>query len=471
MGGGGARTTETEPNNDSEHAEKLTLPVCIEGEMKPEDVDVFAVELKKDQRLTAVVEAIRLGRTHARPASFGGGCQPVRAGGLRRHGAAGQDPMVSVVAPADGTYFLYVRDAAYEGADGARYRLSVGALAATGRGAAAGRRTGRDHPGDMAFFPTAARKSARSLADGAPERAALFTPVPDGVDVPGALACACRADAWGEETAPNNAREQATPGAGGIAGRAARHPGKTRRRRLVCRADEKRPGGGTRRHGPGGSVRRRIWRWTFSRPDGKHIGGNDDTDERAGSEVLGKATADGVYFVRVRESLAAGGPGMFYRIEARGTRQPSLALSLPARAVNDSQAGQTVMVPQGNRVARVFNISRNRAGGGLALELRDAPPGLNFTATHRTGVTQALVLFSASRGAAEAGAFADMVVKKQTAAVEGRYRHDGQSGDLSEQRANLPDLRQPPGCWAWARRCRYTWNAAATAHRARRRQS
>ena len=412
------RLAETEPNNEMEKAQKVTLPVGLEGEVKSEDVDLFAVDLAKGQRLTAVVESIRLGRTlldlHVSVLD-----------GKRFELAAsddtallGQDPFVSVAAPEAGTYFVQVREAAYEGADGARYRLRL---------------TGARQP--MAVYPpggvAGAQEEVRFLfPDGTEEARPLTWPAAgtrmisfaeaDGTLAPAQLPVRVDTLPGLRETEPNNAKEQATGGAAGVP--VALHG------LLQQKGDEDwfsvplKKGQGIevaawgRRLGSAIDPAIDVFA-----PSGKHMGGNDDFNNKPDSYHSFTAEEDGPHFIKVRDSLAAGGPAFVYRIEVRPLG-PALGLSLPSPGVNDSQAGQTVLVPQNNRVARVFNVTRTRTGGDLALDLRGSPPGLKLIANPVPNAAgQALVLFEAAPDAPEGGAFADFVARKADDGLEGRY--------------------------------------------------
>ena len=119
---------EKEPNNDPTNAQKIALNTTVTGVITSEDVDCFAVEARQGDRLSAEVEGMRLGR----------GLFDPRLAVLDSHGAvladvddtqlAMQDPFVSLVVPADGTYILRLREATYGGNDDCHYRLHIGAF-------------------------------------------------------------------------------------------------------------------------------------------------------------------------------------------------------------------------------------------------------------------------------------------------------------------------------------------------------
>ncbi len=117
---------EKEPNNDLTNAQKVALNTTVTGVITSEDVDCFAVEAKQGDRLSAEVEGMRLGR----------GVFDPRLTLLDAHGAvladvddtqlAMQDPFLSLVVPADGTYIMRLREVTYGGDANCHYRLHIG---------------------------------------------------------------------------------------------------------------------------------------------------------------------------------------------------------------------------------------------------------------------------------------------------------------------------------------------------------
>ena len=116
---------EKEPNNYPGQAQKVALNTTVAGVITSEDVDCFAVEARRGSRLSAEVEGMRLGR----------GAFDPRLAVLDSHGAvladvddtqlALQDPFVSLIVPADGTYILRLREATYGGNGDCHYRCTL----------------------------------------------------------------------------------------------------------------------------------------------------------------------------------------------------------------------------------------------------------------------------------------------------------------------------------------------------------
>ncbi|MBC7821643.1 MAG: PPC domain-containing protein, partial [Planctomycetaceae bacterium] len=118
-------------NDKRESAQTVPANSTVLGRMiEPTDVDTFRVEAKQGQRLSAEIEAVRLGVDQGIPDLH---LSVLDADGKRLIAADDsalflQDPVVSLVAPKDGMYFVEVRHATYS-ANGDVYRLHVGTFA------------------------------------------------------------------------------------------------------------------------------------------------------------------------------------------------------------------------------------------------------------------------------------------------------------------------------------------------------
>ena len=117
---------EVEPNNAPAKAQAVPLNVTVSGTITNEDVDCFRVEAKRGQRLSAEIEAMRLGR-----AAFDPYLAILRTNGEVLVSTDDttlllQDAFLSVVAPADDTYIIQVRETSYGGRPEFAYRLHVG---------------------------------------------------------------------------------------------------------------------------------------------------------------------------------------------------------------------------------------------------------------------------------------------------------------------------------------------------------
>lgn len=126
---------ETEPNNDPKSASILAiLPLTINGQILPGDIDVFRFSAQKGQHIIAAVSARRLipyiadavpGWFQATIAVMDGeGRELAHAEHFRSY----QDPVLHVQIPASGDYRLSIRDVIYRGRQDFVYRIALGAI-------------------------------------------------------------------------------------------------------------------------------------------------------------------------------------------------------------------------------------------------------------------------------------------------------------------------------------------------------
>jgi len=123
---------EKEPNNQPNSAQRVTLPIIINGRIdSPGDADVFCFDGKAGQTVVAEVMARRLNSpldsilklTDASGKPIASNDDHVDKGsGLNTHHA---DSYLSVTLPADGTYYLSLRDTQTKGGPEYAYRLRI----------------------------------------------------------------------------------------------------------------------------------------------------------------------------------------------------------------------------------------------------------------------------------------------------------------------------------------------------------
>ncbi len=129
----GPESVEVEPNDDAEHAQKITPPVIVNGRIdRPGDWDVFRFEGRAGAEIVAEVFARRLNSpldsvlkltdAAGRQLAFNDDYED-KGEGLTTHHA---DSRISFRLPADGIYYLHVGDAQQQGGPEFAYRLHVG---------------------------------------------------------------------------------------------------------------------------------------------------------------------------------------------------------------------------------------------------------------------------------------------------------------------------------------------------------
>ena len=301
---------EVEPNNDFAQPQPIAMNVTVNGVADNEDVDYYAVEAKKGERITAEVEGIRLGLTLFDPYVAIMDAKRFELASSDDAALVWQDGFASVVAPEDGTYIIQVRESAYAGNANCLYRLHVGNFPRPTATVPAGGKLG-----ETVTVPLDRRRPGRD---------------DDEVTLPGARRPQLRPGR------PGRARDRALP---------ERLPPQPVRQRHRGRA-ERRPRDGHAVHPAGGAQRGdrrpgdvdhfafpakkgqtydvRVFARQIRSPldsvltiaarDGGRVAGNDDS---GGPDSYLRFTApeDGEYVVSVADHLKKGGPDYVYRIE------------------------------------------------------------------------------------------------------------------------------------------------------------
>ena len=123
---------EKEPNNDLTHAQKVTLPVMINGRIdRPGDWDVFQFSGKAGETIVAEVYARRLDSpldsvlkltdATGKVLAFNDDHEDIGSG-MNTHHA---DSYLMVKLPADGVYYVHIGDTARNGGEEYAYRLRI----------------------------------------------------------------------------------------------------------------------------------------------------------------------------------------------------------------------------------------------------------------------------------------------------------------------------------------------------------
>lgn len=410
---------EVEPNNDFEAPQAVPLNCTISGVVESEDVDYYVVEAKKGQRITAEIEAVRLGMTLFDPFVAILDEKRFELAGSDDSSLLLQDSIASIVAPEDGKYIVQVRESSYGGNGNCRYRLHLGTF-----------------PRPTVVYPAGGRPgetlSVRFLGDaGGPIEASLA--------LPQALSdkFAVFAEQNGEvspspnflrvvdlvnvlEAEPNNAFAEATPSpeAPAALNGIVEADGDVDYFKVPCRK------GQTfdvqvyarRLRSPLDPV------LTIHSADGKLIASNDDSGGPDGY-LRFEAPEDGEYLVGLADHLGKGGSEYVYRIEFQPVAA-SLQLTIPpvARASQDRWA---MAVPRGNRFATLMVANRANFGGGVGLSAENLPPGVSMLAEPiPENMSVGPVVFEAAADAPDGAALVELTGRHvdPNVDVRGRYR-------------------------------------------------
>ena len=400
---------ETEPNNEFDSPQAIELDVTVSGLIKLEDIDYFAVEAKKGERITAEIEGERLGRATNQNFFFDPHLAILNA---KRFELASsddtallhQDAVVSIIAPEDGRYVVSVRDSAFGGNNNCTYRLHVGRfprpLAVLPAGGRAGESLEVHWLGDVAGpqseqipVPTAARRDF-----------GLFRKDEHGI-APSPNVFRINDLENFLEVEPNNSLKQASsssvPGAcNGVIGQPGDHD--------VFRFSAKK----------GQVFDFNVYaRWLRSPLDsvlrildakGKRLAGNDDSAGKPDSYVRYTIPADGDYFIEVFDHLQSGGEYYTYRVEIAPPRaRVDLQIAERRRSV-----ATKIEIPRGNRTAFLVNAARRDFGGPLNVTLENLPAGVKVeTVTMPADRGVVPVILAAAADAPLAGGLPSVVAR------------------------------------------------------------
>jgi hypothetical protein len=392
---------EIEPNNDFAQPQKINLDTTVNGVVENEDVDYFAVEAKKGERISAEIEGLRLGNFFFDPYLA---ILDTKRFELARSDDAPllrQDCMCSIIAPEDGTYLVQVRETSFAGNGSCLYRLHVGRYprptAVLPFGGKPGEAVDVQWLGDV----LGPRAEKLTLPAGLSPTVDMFARDERGI-APSAHPFRLTDLNNVLEVEPNDALAQATACEAPIAmnGVIAK-PGDVDCYKFAAKK--------------GQVFDVRVLARAFGSPldsvlnvfriGGAGVGGNDDS---GGPDSFLRVTIpeDDTYVVHVSDHLGQGGVDYVYRVEVAPVK-PALTFGLSERV---QFVDIVAPVPRGNRMAFLVNASRADFGGDLQLEFRDLPPGMSVeTLPMLANRSDVPVLLTAAADAPLSGALVDVV--------------------------------------------------------------
>jgi len=371
---------EKEPNSDFAAPQKIDLNVTVEGVADNEDVDYYLVEARRGQRLTAEVEGMRLGTTVFDPYVAIMDMKRFELAASDDAPLLAQDCVASIVVPADGQYVIQVRESAYAGNGGCRYRLHVGTFPRPTGIFPAGGKLGDEVEVTFLGDPTGEFKQKFKLPGAPPTDNAVgsFGLFPQDAGGIAPSANPFRLSEVGNvlEVEPNNNAEQATRGELPLAFNGViDKPGDVDFFRFTAKKGQVYD-----IHCYARRIRSALDPvMTLYHYAGGGIVGNDDA---AGPDSYFRVTfpEDKEYMISVADHLGKGGPNYHYRIEFTPVT-PKLSVSIPKVDIfGYSQERQTIPVPRGNRYACLVTASRADFGGPLVLGAEGLPQGITMHA-------------------------------------------------------------------------------------------
>jgi hypothetical protein len=400
---------EKEPNNDFRAPQKIAMNTTVHGVIDNEDVDYFAVEAKKGQRISAEIEGMRLGQTMFDPFIAILDTKRFELATSDDAPLLGQDSCLSVIAPADGTYIIQVRESAYGGNGACQYRLHVGTFPRPTAIVPSGGKFGEEVEVTFSGDPTGPIKRKIKLPSAEPpEGFAVFCEDAGGIS-PSGIKFRLSEFPNVVEQEPNDSLPQATKATvfpcafNGVIEKT----GDVDCFRFSCKKGETFDVHCYARRL--GSALDSVM--ILSNGTGGDIVGNDDA---IGPDSYFRFTAPETkeYVIRVYDHLGKGGPNYFYRIEFTPVK-PRLTVSIPkVDFFGYSQERQTIAVPRGNRWAVLATAGRADFGGDLAMGAEGMPPGVSVQSdTMVANLAQVPVVFEAKPDAAIAGSLGKITAK------------------------------------------------------------
>lgn len=394
---------EVEPNQDVKRAQKIARSATVTGTITELDVDCFAVEAKKGERLSAEVEGLRLGPDlfdpHVSILSTQGKVLYERddAPLLRL------DSFATIAVPEDGTYIIQVRESALGGSAESVYRLHVGSFPRPAACFPAGGQVGEELTVSYIGDPLGALVDTVKLPPNPADEFPVFPSVESqSAPSPHFLRVSLFPNALEHE--PNDRPSDvsdfvSTPVAlNGILSK----PGDVDCFRVRLKGNETLDIEvfGQRIRSPIDSV------LTILDSRGHVIVENDDTLLHD-SKVRLHVPSDGDYFVQVGDHRHRGGAEFVYRVEIHAPN-PLLTLNIP-EVERHSQQRQTIAIPRGGRFAALLAVQRQNISGVVDLIASGLPEGVTMKAQPIPAHQHlALAVFEATEDAPLAGALVDL---------------------------------------------------------------
>ncbi|MBI5766418.1 MAG: PPC domain-containing protein [Verrucomicrobia bacterium] len=414
---------EREPNNTPAKAQAVALNSTVQGTNGNEDVDCFVVEARQGQRLVVEVEGARLGRTMFDPIIMVAGADGRELARSDDSPLLGHDGFVSLLAPADGRYFIQLRDVAYAG-NGHFYRLHVSDHPRPALALPLGGKAGETVEARFVGDPAGEWKESITFPAEKAEKSPVVTLRDGGGVSPNWVRVTDLPDAGAIEagTTPANAPVLNLPAPLAFDGVLANR-GMTAFFRFKAKKDQ--------------NLNIEVFARRLGSPldpvltvlgsKGAVLGNNDDAAGHPDSALRVRIPEDGDYTVKVADQLGRGGPLFAYRVEISPVG-PALTLSIPDTARYDNETRKSLAVPRGNRFAILLNANRDAFSGDFRVEFDGLPAGITMHADAVPGSLSAgPVVFEADATAPIAGRLlrpsAKAVDAAKAAGLATRFRH------------------------------------------------
>jgi Bacterial pre-peptidase C-terminal domain len=417
-------------NDTRETATPVPVNSTVLGRLNdPTDVDVYRVEVKRGQRVSAEVEAARLGVDRGIPDLF---MTIYDAAGKKLASADDsalyvQDPVLSIVAERDGPYFVEVRHSTFNGA-GEVYRLHIGTFTRPTAVYPSGGQAGENLKVQILGDP----KGAWSQTVQLPKTPGDFAFTASDAGGPAPTPNRLRVSAFPNvlEVEPNNTVDE-VPSSATVSLPAAFNGIIDKPGDVDCFRFRAKKGEQFKFHALaqalGSPVYPLIWikpvggkaamiRATESRPNQLGYAPSNGLNRESHDPVLEwTAPVDGEYVLGVEDERGEGGNDYVYRVEV-GPAVDAVYTYIAPEPDNQQlpQLRQSISVAAGNRcTVQVGVFATNRPfSGELELVGVNLPKGVTVNAPRITpGMTKVPVVFEADAGATPQAALVDLVVR------------------------------------------------------------
>ncbi len=362
--------------NDAPDApQPVALGTTVYGQTQNDDQDTYEVEAKKGDRISAEVIGVRVQTQNIYdPAIFITKEDGTLLTMVDDIPFSRQDPVASVIAPADGKYRITIKDSSNAGPGECAYMMHIGSfprpLAVYPPGGPAGSDLKLTFVGD----PNGPIEKTVKLPANPDEQFEVFAEQGQIAPQPNYIRVSNMVNAL--EVEPNDditktqAAQQLPVAFNGIIEK----DGDADCFKFIARKgqDYDVTAYARRLRSPLDPVIEIIG------AKGNRLALNDDAGT-PDSFVRWKAPEDGEYFIAIRDQLNQGGANYIYRIEIKAV-EARITTWLPEMTQNQNQDRRAIAVPKGNRYASLVRIKRWDIGGDVVLEPKDLPPGITAVA-------------------------------------------------------------------------------------------
>ncbi|MGA3170423.1 MAG: PPC domain-containing protein [Chthoniobacteraceae bacterium] len=390
-------------NHDIAHAQLAPANVTVSGVIRDEEIDYYALRARKGDRITAEVEGMRLGHDMFDPWAAILDAHGRQLASNDDNALLMLDPLVSMIAPADGTYLISIRESAWGGSPRSIYRLHIGDFPQPVVVYPPGGQLGQTVP--VSFVGDA--KGVISAMVQLPSTPGFFgaEAYQDGLYAPTPLLMRVSPFPNVLEIYPNNNMAHATPGP----------PPPVALNGIIRQPHDR---GYFRFHATKGQVfDMTVYARQLRSPidtvlevwnaKGGRLASNDDFNG-PDSYLRFNTPADGDYFVSIRDQQDRGGLTYTYRLEITPVT-PQVSFTEP-EMVRDSQERQTVVVPRGNRYATLLRVTNDGFDGDYTLNFPGLPPGVTVQTGSLAGQVMP-VIFEADANAPTGAVLTDVLAR------------------------------------------------------------